>query len=1310
MSFTKTTDTLFSGYKPKTQDPFDDSVTPKNSVVTPEPSAPQETQPETKGFDDGGMFTGPEPTVISDPAPVASNNYSDHMNMMSQANAQVDANGNPVYATYSYDPQNDTYTANYSAFGLTGDSATETFTSEQFLADNDRTFASMVGYGTNNEYTDHMNSMAQANAQVDANGNSVYATYSYDPQNDTYTADYSAFGLTGDSATETFTSEQFLADNDRTFSSMEGYVAPVVTTLNTTLALGDVPIFGSTDEAVTDYSSWLGSIQAQSSALTDAAIESGDYSGVEGVNINDINQDPIRVLKNYSNQEVDAKLLEYIEENNIAPYIEYGDQKLFFNTGTETSYPLLAGDAHQNGGAYISAGPIGTYSTVWIEDDGTLEQILNIPALNLAAMFVPFGTAVLTAAKALNGQTLHASDWAKLAVGGLEASGVIVPPSEVGGVQISGTGLMGTTYQQSVNIINAAGSGDFSGVISTLVGGDVLSTIGFDDDTLQGLADASGLDVSAINDGLTTIFSSLIEGDSLVEAITNSGVSLFLDDLGNEGPLSEMLLNGVDGLASILGEWGEALNGSVLAPFLDTVGDVADSLPLEEIINGFQNLSGSLSDVVVDGLDTLTSGAMDLLGSFTDDQSGLTMEDLVVNIGNATGDTLETILGAAGISFAEWIEASPQEQQQMYNQLSNFYSDITDLFDDTTDDVDNLFDDTTDDVEDTTDDDVVEDTTDEFTDEYFENLYNTYGDALDTLTSETGVNIEDLISGAGTSLEDLANATGVSIEELLGGAETSLSDLADATGQTIEELLNNAGTSLEELAEATGTSIDELISGAEGSLDDLITETGTSLEDLVGTASTNLDDLATATGTTLEDLFSATGTAISDLTDTAATNLDALAEATGTSIDDLVSGAGTNLQDLADATGLTIEELLDNAGTSLEDLADATGTSIDDLVSGAGTSLDNLAEATGTTIDDLLTTAADNLSELRDQASSDLVDLATATGTSIDDLIDGAGTSLQNLADATGQTIEDMLESSGTTLEELATATGTSIEDLVSGAGTNLQDLADATGQTIDDLLGQTGTALTDLINETDTALEDLVTEAGTSIDNLVGDAADDLDSLANTAATILEELSTSTGTSIEDLISGTGTTLADMADATGQSIEDLLGGAESGLADLADATGQTIEELLESAGTSLEELAEATGSSIDDLIDGTAGTLEDLIDVTGESIDGLVGTAESNLDELSNATGKTLDELLGGTGDALEDMLNLALGGLGGILGATSATADSMLKAAEAERLTKLASRTTDDLFGDMFEFDTKIEDTQELVDFLYTEKRNRG
>ena len=217
MSSTKTTDSLFSAYKPK---PI---VEPTTTIVAP--TTPKSTDPSL--FED---TTAPivNPSLYSDEGlgvnpPVTSDNYTDHMNSMAQANAQVDANGNPVYATYSYNPQNNTYTADYSAFGLTGDYATETFTSEQFLADNNRTFASMEGYGTSNEYTDHINSMAQANAQVDANGNPVYATYSYDPQSDTYTADYSAFGLTGDSATETFTSEQFLADNNRTFASMEGY-------------------------------------------------------------------------------------------------------------------------------------------------------------------------------------------------------------------------------------------------------------------------------------------------------------------------------------------------------------------------------------------------------------------------------------------------------------------------------------------------------------------------------------------------------------------------------------------------------------------------------------------------------------------------------------------------------------------------------------------------------------------------------------------------------------------------------------------------------------------------------------------------------------------------------------------------------------------------------------------------------------------------------------------------------------------------------------------------------------------------------
>jgi len=737
MSSTKTTDSLFSAYKPE---PI---VEPTTTIVAP--TTPKSTDPSL--FED---TTAPivNPSLYSDEGlgvnpPVTSDNYTDHMNSMAQANAQVDANGNPVYATYSYDPQSDTYTADYSAFGLTGDSATETFTSEQFLADNDRTFASMEGYepvedtqppaeedafNIVNWYSDVLNAEDfEANLQIKKD----YAFNNFDPNR-------------GELAGTNF----------------EGWARD---------QLIGLPFL----ELVREHSL----AQSSPTATTFEVDYPYDY---DGDNLY------MKVPETGGNTD----MYQGFSDEDREQYRDLQDRGYFLD--------ISGGEAG-----------VGEYTMMWFEDppeESTWDTFLNNPITNIIAMGIPFGTAALTAIKAASGQTLHASDWASLVAGGLEASGIIKPPSvNAGGVEVSGTGLMGTTYEQTQAIISAAGAGDFSGVISTMVGGDLLGTLGFDEDTIQGWADASGLTSDAISQGLTGILSDVATGISLEEAVLNSGVQVLIEDFQNNGELSESLLNSIDGLSTMLEGWGDALDGSVLAPFLETVGNVADALPIEEMIEGFSGIAGTLTAAVADGLGAVTSGAMSLLGNFTDDQSGLTMEDLVVNIGNATGDTLETIMDAAGISFAEWLEASPQEQQQMYNQLSNFYSDITDLFDEEPDftppDVSTIPEDTTDDVE---------DTTDEFTDEYFENLYNTYGNALDTLTSETGVNIEDLISGAGTSLEELANATGVSIQELLGGAETSLSDLADATGQTIEELLDNAGTSLEELAAATGTSIDDL--------------------------------------------------------------------------------------------------------------------------------------------------------------------------------------------------------------------------------------------------------------------------------------------------------------------------------------------------------------------------------------------------------------------------------------------------------------------------------------------------------------------
>ena len=841
MSSTKTTDSLFSAYKPK---PI---VEPTTTIVAP--TTPKSTDPSL--FED---TTAPivNPSLYSDEGlgvnpPVTSDNYTDHMNSMAQANAQVDANGNPVYATYSYNPQNNTYTADYSAFGLTGDYATETFTSEQFLADNDRTFASMEGYeplGPTLYYVEEdlngglisapiydtrMESEKSTDGlleekeeeETDAVDPSLYSDegLGVNPlleegegeegeEEGEWTLPEYAYGVkvSDDPALAAALQRQHDNPDQEYFPLLEHYKK--LDQANN-YEWGEATQYTSTEEGLANYGTELANMEEQfreHTALNNAKLmrNEGYQESLLGYNPAGINATAERMLA-------------YLETNNIPLSKEINGQTVYLNLGNDIMQaaadqiyysdsgfdPADESRTGQTDGKFKDFAEVGTYSTVYIPPEGAWDN----PFMNIAGVLVPQFGVMLTVMKGLSGETLHASDWAKVAGPALEAAGFITPPAvDSNGIPLpnaagtgidTGIGLLGTTYEQTQAIISAAGQGDFSGAVTAVLGGDFLATVGFDSNTLSDMAGSLGTTTEVLNNGLANILSDIATGSSLEEAIVSSGFLALIEDFENEGQWSQAIFDATGVLGDTLGEWGSVLQESLLDPAMMVLGDV---LPLEELVNGFNNASSWL----VDGLDAVTSGAMDLLGSFTDDQSGLTMEDLVVNIGNATGDTLETIMDAAGISFAEWLEASPQEQQQMYNQLSNFYSDITDLFDEEPDftppDVSTIPEDTTDDVEDTTDD--VEDTTDEFTDEYFENLYNTYGDALDTLTSETGVNIEDLISGAGTSLEELANATGVSIQELLGGAETSLSDLADATGQTIEELLDNAGTSLEELADS----------------------------------------------------------------------------------------------------------------------------------------------------------------------------------------------------------------------------------------------------------------------------------------------------------------------------------------------------------------------------------------------------------------------------------------------------------------------------------------------------------------------------
>ena len=126
-----------------------------------------------------------------------------------------------------------------------------------------------------------------------------------------------------------------------TFGGTDPSTPPVTSTISAP-SLAGITTYDTPEESISAYAQWLKGQQRQSQALSSAAIESGDYSGLKDVDINAINRDPTRSLNKYSTQEVDVNLLDYIKENNIPPYREVDGQKFFFNTGTETSYPDLA--------------------------------------------------------------------------------------------------------------------------------------------------------------------------------------------------------------------------------------------------------------------------------------------------------------------------------------------------------------------------------------------------------------------------------------------------------------------------------------------------------------------------------------------------------------------------------------------------------------------------------------------------------------------------------------------------------------------------------------------------------------------------------------------------------------------------------------------------------------------------------------------------------------------------------------------------------------------------------------------------------
>ena len=403
----------------------------------------------------------------------------------------------------------------------------------------------------------------------------------------------------------------------------------------------------STGSALGNYKGFFNQTQQQSQALAEMAKESKDYSGLKNVDVNKLNRNVAQGLDDYSTEEVDDNILTYIKDNNIPPFIETEDgEKLFFTTGTDTSMPDLAalGDAHRENGRYVATGDVGTYSSIWIENPSTSEEILNNPVLSVAAMFVPYGTAALTALKGATGQTLHGSDWASLASAGLQKAGYTKAPSTVDGVKDAGKGLTLGGIELSYNQTNALLKGAITGdpkeaLAETLTSKYLEGALDNKDSVMASTLDSLEMDKDAFINAFSNTVGKVADGKDLDDAVLSGFAQYIREDGTFEG--------------NILPEWlqeaGRDFDDAFLQPIKDAV---------EMLAGGVLDGSGELLDVLKEAGSSVANTvrpAWEIVreaGREFDDNALHPLEETI----EAFGEPIEDAVHAIGGSVAEVME------------------------------------------------------------------------------------------------------------------------------------------------------------------------------------------------------------------------------------------------------------------------------------------------------------------------------------------------------------------------------------------------------------------------------------------------------------------------------------------------------------------------------------------------------------------------------------------------------------------------------------------------------------------------------
>ena len=336
--------------------------------------------------------------------------------------------------------------------------------------------------------------------------------------------------------------------------------------------------------------------------------------------------------------------------------------QLLYNTSSTGSE--LTGEAkkkHQEA-SFLAHGIGSRGKAVNPFKDKLRNEFLTVARVGAAIATGGTSEVYLTLGKAAAGETLTSTDYLTLAMPALETAGILVPPTQ--GVQGSGQGVLGLSYNASEALITGAITGDPVEAITTAFGPTVvkkaIDKLGVGD-AVNTFASNNNINVDDLNAGLNKTVNSLVKGDDIEDAVLK-GVGKYIreggtilpdaveDALKTAGKQVAALVEPVTDVLSVL-------NKNLIKPVASEVGDVLSAVDTEA-----RGLLSAVDDKVLqpltrpvgDVLSTADTAARQGLSAF-DDAVLNPVGDVVEDVGQAVGDVAEDAGQAVGdaLSAAE---------------------------------------------------------------------------------------------------------------------------------------------------------------------------------------------------------------------------------------------------------------------------------------------------------------------------------------------------------------------------------------------------------------------------------------------------------------------------------------------------------------------------------------------------------------------------------------------------------------------------------------------------------------------------------